>query len=131
MLILVGAAPAGQLDVQLTGLRSAKGFVRLCLTPNPGRFPDCTGDPAAISRSLPASSSSTRFDGVPSGDYAVAIIHDENGNGRLDTFAGVPREGFGFSRNPKISFGPPRFDAASFAIGTAPVRQEVRIRYFL
>lgn len=51
-----------------------------------------------------------------SGDYALALVHDENGNGRMDTFLGMPREGFGFSRDAPVRFGPPRFEDARFAL---------------
>jgi len=65
------------------------------------------------------------------GKYAIAIIHDENGNGRLDTFAGIPREGVGFSRNPVLRFGAPSFKAASFSVAGSAVEQDVRLKYFL
>ena len=55
----------------------------------------------------------------------------ENGNGRLDTTLGIPREGVGFSRNPRLTFGPPRFSAAQFAVATPAVDQDVRVKYFL
>jgi len=59
------------------------------------------------------------------------VIHDENGNAKLDTLAGIPREGFGFSRNPAIRFGPPRFAAARFAVGGDANQQQIRMRYIL
>ena len=70
-------------------------------------------------------------DGLASGAYAVSLFHDENGNGRLDTILGIPREGFGFSRNPPIRFGPPRFDAARFAVTSGEAAQQVRLKYLL
>jgi uncharacterized protein (DUF2141 family) len=68
---------------------------------------------------------------LPRGDYAIAVIHDENGNAKLDTLAGIPREGFGFSRNPPIRFGPPRFAAARFTLVDDAQMQQVRMRYIL
>lgn len=65
------------------------------------------------------------------GLYAVALFHDENANGRLDKFAGVPREGLGFSNNPRIRFGPPSFAQARLAISGSDVSIPVRVRYFL
>ncbi|SEN56981.1 Uncharacterized conserved protein, DUF2141 family [Sphingomonas gellani] len=112
-------------------MRSAKGLVRICLTDDPGNFPNCVDDADAVRRSVPAGQTSIRFDALPRGRYAVAVIHDENGNARLDTFAGIPREGFGFSRNPAIRFGPPRFDAARFALEGDAEMQQIRMRYIL
>ena len=89
-------------------------------------------DANAVARTIPAGAGALTIPGLPTGDYAVAVIHDENGNARLDTFAGIPREGFGFSRNPVIRFGPPRFAAARFAVGAgAAEKQQIHIRYLL
>lgn len=129
--IAVGAAPAGQLEVELSNLRSGDGHVRLCLTANPKHFPNCKGDPAAHRLAAPAASERLRFRNLPSGAYALSVIHDENDNAQLDTFARIPREGIGFSRNPVVRFGPPKFDAACFTIGAGEAQQNVRIRYFL
>jgi uncharacterized protein (DUF2141 family) len=108
-----------------------RGTVRLCLTRNPAHFPDCNGDPAALKRSVPAAQAgSIRLSAAP-GTWALAVIHDENGNGRLDKFMAIPREGFGFSRNPRIRMGPPRFEEVRFEVGGTPVRQVVRMKYLL
>ena len=128
-LALLGATPVARLDVDVAKLRSDKGVLRVCLTADPGNFPACIDDADAVTRSVPATVHSVRFDGLPHGQYAVAVIHDENGNARLDTFAGIPREGFGFSRNPAIRFGPPKFAAARFALETDADTQQVRMRY--
>ena len=54
---------------------------------------------------------------LPMGQYAVAVFHDANSNKKLDTnMIGIPKEGFGFSNNPKSSFGPPGFDKAQFSL---------------
>ena len=54
---------------------------------------------------------------------AVALLHDENRNGRLDSMLGFPTEGFGFTGNPRVRFGPPKFDACRAALSPAtPVR---------
>lgn len=129
---LLGAAPLASLDVAVDGYRSAKGEVQVCLTTRPDHFPDCQDDPAA--RRLTVATRDARvlnFGALPSGDYALALIHDENANDRLDTFAGVPREGVGFSRNPSIMFGAPRFKAARFALTSGDAAQRVRVKYFL
>ena len=132
VLALTGAAPAEQpLSITVTGLRSGKGNFLICVTRNARYFPDCSGDPDKRHFNLPASAAVIPLGGVTAGDYAIAIIHDENGNGKLDTFAGIPREGVGFSRNPAIRFGAPSFRSAQFPVQTAPVRQDVKVKYFL
>lgn len=127
--LLPGATPVADLHVDVTGLRSARGMLRLCLTADPKNFPACIDDARAVTRSVPAGRPDMLFEGLPTGDYALAVIHDENGNNKLDTMLGIPREGFGFSRNPAITFGPPRFSAARFALDAAANRQQVRMKY--
>lgn len=127
----IGASPAGRLDVGIAALRSAKGALIVCLTRDPAHFPDCSGDRAARHLTIPANGVLARFIDLPSGDYALALIHDENGNGRLDMLIGIPTEGVGFSRNPRLTFGPPRFAAAQFRVEQAETSQDVRMRYLL
>lgn len=132
-LALIGAAApdTGTLDIDVTNLRSKKGVIRICVTSDARDFPDCRAGATAIKRTVSAASPGVRIEGLAHGSYAIAVIHDENGNARLDTFAGIPREGFGFSRNPRIGFGPPRFRSAEFAVGAEAGRQQVKLRYLL
>ncbi|MEZ0243948.1 MAG: DUF2141 domain-containing protein [Sphingomonas sp.] len=127
----VAAPETTSLTIDITNLRSQKGVIRICLTRDAKDFPDCRDAAGAIKRSIPASAPSVRIDGLAQGNYAIAVIHDENSNSKLDTFMGIPREGFGFSRNPRIGFGPPRFSAAQFELGASPGTQQVRVRYLL
>jgi uncharacterized protein (DUF2141 family) len=123
-------APDNSLEVHVGGLRSTKGIIRFCVTTEAKSFPDCkTGK--VFTRSVPAATPHVRFDDLPAGDYAVAVIHDENGNAKLDTFMGIPREGFGFSRNPVIRFGPPSFKSTQFPVGGDAAVQQVTMKYML
>lgn len=131
---LVGAAPLGQpqpLSMALEGLRSTKGQILVCVTRVPRYFPDCSHDPDKRHFTMAAKGGAVTIGNVAPGDYAIAIVHDENGNGKLDTFAGIPREGVGFSRNPVLRFGAPSFRSASFPVTGAPVEQDIRLKYFL
>ncbi|WP_447729013.1 DUF2141 domain-containing protein [Sphingomonas koreensis] len=130
-LLLPAASPLASLEIDVVKLRSQKGVLRICLTARAQSFPDCKNDAQALTRSVPATQTVVKFEGLAPGDYAAAVIHDENGNSKLDTLMGIPREGFGFSRNPAIGFGPPRFEAARFAVGAAAAPQQVRMRYLL
>ena len=133
-LALIGAGPpaTGEVVVSVSGLRSAKGVVAACLTRVKSAFPDCARDPAARRLTVPAREVATiRFAALPPGRYAVALLHDENGNGRADMALIVPREGFGFSRDAAVRFGPPRFGKASFAVDGGRVSMPIRMRYLL
>lgn len=130
--LLAGAGAPGRIELSVEGLRSNKGVVRICLTKNARHFPDCNADPQAVSRTLSvAEAKRLSMPDLAPGTYALSLFHDENGNARLDTFAAIPREGFGFSRNPRIRFGPPSFTQVAFPIASAPVQVTVRMQYFL
>ncbi|MHA6718369.1 DUF2141 domain-containing protein [Sphingomonas sp. RS6] len=128
---LAAGSPLGTLEIDFLKLRSAKGLLQICIAPDASEFPDCSEGGGAIKRTVSAADGRVRVSGLAPGDYAVAVIHDANGNGKLDTFMGIPREGFGFSRNPAIGFGPPRFNAAQFPVTAGSARQQVRMRYLL
>jgi len=114
----------------VTGLRSDKGQVLACLTANAGAFPRCEKDPDARALAVPASGAvEFEFRDVPPGQYAIALIHDENANGRLDMRLMLPHEGFGFSRDARVRFGPPSFAKAAFSINGEARHQTIRMRY--
>lgn len=129
---LAGATDTGTLEVSLEGLRNQRGIVRVCLTADPAYFPRCQGDPRAQRINVPVGQArGLRFEAAPPGIYAISAMHDENGNGRLDTLLGIPREGFGFSRNPRVTFGAPRFEAVRFQVNAGHNSQRIRFQYFV
>lgn len=131
----VQGAPVGtptSILVEIGGLRSNHGQIMVCMTANPKTFPDCQKDPAARHLTVPALNGETvQFRDVPQGRYAIALFHDENANGRMDKMMMLPKEGFGFSRDAPLMFGPPRFGAASFQLGAAQLRTAIKVRYLL
>ncbi|MFB0612012.1 DUF2141 domain-containing protein [Aurantiacibacter poecillastricola] len=66
---------------------------------------------------------------VPSpGEYAIAIRHDKNGNGRTD----ITSDGGGMSGNPSINIfnlGKPGVDKTRFSIGREVLPMTIRMRY--
>lgn len=63
---------------------------------------------------------SVTFADIPEGIYAVQAFQDRNANARLDrSFIGIPKEPIGFSRDPKVSFGPPGFDDCAVKLSPA------------
>jgi uncharacterized protein (DUF2141 family) len=70
------------------------------------------------------------FEDIPPGRYALAVIHDENMNGKLDTKGlGIPTEGYGFSNDVKGLFGAPAFSAASFAYDGRNLDLTISLQY--
>ena len=125
------AAPAAAnctLVIHVTGFRNQKGVAGGTLFTSPDGWPEdnakayrhgpfpITGDHATLT-----------FDHLPPGRYAVAVLHDENRNGKLDrNFLHVPKEGFGFANNPHVGLSAPKWDDAAVNV-TCPVT-EINIR---
>ncbi len=129
------AAPvlAGDVVITVTDLRSSKGVVRACMTMKDNIFPKCIKDPSAHRTVVPAGERiEIRFTGVKPGNYAIALLHDENDNGKADRAMGMmPKEGYGFSRDAPVKMAPPKFTDAVFAVGDGLQRVTIKMRYFL
>ncbi len=120
----------GHVSASVTGLRSTKGQVLACLTDRAKGFPSCEHVAGARTLIVPANSNvELDFGTVPAGTYAISLVHDENGNGKLDKRLVMPAEGFGFSRNAPVRFGPPSFASAAFAVDGRVQHQAIRMRY--
>lgn len=129
----IAASDTANVELTITGLRSTKGLVHLCMTANPALLNKCDKDPNARKLSL-AATKATKIEltGLAPGTYAVALLHDENSNSKMDTMLGMPREGFGFSRNPAIRLGPPKFVDASFKVEAGVTTQQaIKFKYML
>jgi len=135
-------APASQLAAQgsgtevvieVTNLRNHDGVVRACMTRDAQRFPRCQDSTQGYRTVVPAGeAASLRFTNVAPGTYAIALLHDENDNGKADRVLGMmPREGFGFSRDAPVNMGPPDFEDAAIEVGAGPLHQTIRMRYML
>ena len=125
------AESEGSIDIDVSGLRSAHGMIHACLTRKPAHFPDCKSDPAALRSSAPASTHHLKIDHVPPGRYAIAVFHDQNSNRNLDKFAGIPKEGFAFSRNPSIRFRAPRFEEVAIELAPGVTQVRLKMHYLL
>jgi uncharacterized protein (DUF2141 family) len=100
-------ASAGELTITVDNLRRDQGQLLLCVfsaeSSDSASFPDCVkGRPVRQSKAaIKVGKAVVSYSGLKDGVYAVAVIHDENGNGEIDTnFLGIPTEGVGVSNNP-------------------------------
>ena len=106
-----------RLQVSITGMHSAKGQIVVAVYPDePKHF--LKGRYKLAEQHLPITQPVTHacFVVPAPGSYAVALFHDENGNDHFDLNAlGIPVEGYGFSNNPKLYFGPPGLGQVVFS----------------
>ncbi len=105
------------IHVQILDIRNSDGAVACALFEAPEGFPKKFLKFATNIMMIKIQDTQARcnFLDIAPGTYALAVIHDENMNGELDTnWLGVPKEGYGFSSDAEASMSAPSFEAASF-----------------
>lgn len=121
-----------RLKVEVRGMRDTKGNITITIYPDDAaHFLD--GKWKVARQTLQVSLPVTRacFALPAPGNYAVAMQHDENGNGRFDTTTfGIPAEGWGFSRDPKLYFGPPKLDQVRIPLHAGDNPVAVQMKYW-
>jgi len=120
------------LKLEISGLRNNKGFVLIAIFNSELGFPD-KKELAVKKIRIPAQAGIISYDvnDLVPGTYALALIHDENDNQRLDTgLFGIPKEGFCFSKGAMGTFGPPSFQAASFVHKAPNSSQKLLLKYW-
>ena len=69
------------------------------------------------------------IDGLPFGEYAISVFHDENANEILDAnFVKMPVEPYGFSNNARGRFGPPTFEDAKINFTSSQNNFSIRLK---
>jgi uncharacterized protein (DUF2141 family) len=102
--------------VKVTGLRSEQGQVKIAVFNSPEKW---LGKQPIYSATINVDSQTVlwKMSDVPYGEYGIAVLHDENKNGRMDkNFVGIPLEPYGFSNNVRVTFGPPTWEKAKFVV---------------
>ena len=123
-------AAAAELRVDVTGLRSGDGEVHLAVFATPETFPDSDGMLAEAIVRAKAAGVHWVFSGLKPGTYALAVYHDENENREFDRgFLGIPLEGFAFSNDATVFFGPPDFADAAVTVPGNGARITIRMTY--
>ena len=131
LLVTAPEVETPRLDVQISGFRSAEGQVLIAVYRGSEGFP---GTPGRAWKKVVTTISGGRvrlsLADVPPGEYALAIVHDENANNALDTsWIGIPQEGIGTSNNAKGRMGPPKYRDAKFEVGASGAVQNIAIVY--
>ena len=123
-------AQAEVVTLKISNLGDESGQLAVAVFDNPDSFPNRSKDAVLKSFSpLPGGFSETTITiDLKPGHYALATFLDKNKNQNLDTnIVGAPKERFGFSQNPKISFSAPLFSECEFEV-LAGKKQNLAIR---
>ncbi len=107
----------GTITVGIQGIESSKGVLQIGLYNTVDDFPDF--DKSFKGASIKSNTSGVvhSFENIPTGEYAIALWHDENEDKELNkNMFGAPKESYGFSNNVFGTFGPPNFKDALFTV---------------
>lgn len=104
------------LRVEIQNVRVLKGTVYITLY-QPGK--DFPGGNSVDDKQISVGGKSVQaLFSVEPGDYAIAVYHDENGNGKMDKrMFGIPKEPYGFSNNVRPMMSAPKFSDCKFSVG--------------
>ena len=127
-LALAQSAGAATLVVRAEGIESAERRVLVAVC---ARSFDEAGCPYGTREAAKPWRMDFVLRDIPPGSYAVAVYHDINRNGRLDTIPpGIPTEPYGFS-NDVGRLAPPSFQGALLRISEGTSTVAVRVRRLL
>ncbi len=122
-------ASAADLNVKVEGIRNNTGMINLAVFAGEDYL---KFDKLLTQAQIQANSDGVTFtltDLAP-GSYSLAITHDENENGELDTnFMGIPTEGVAASNNAKGFMGPPSAEATAFDLPEEGTSQTITLDY--
>ena len=121
----------GSIAITIVGLNNDQGSVRVSLFNQAEGFPSNHNYAYHIlNLKIQEKEAKGEFEEIPYGDYAVAVLHDENGNGKLDTnLIGIPKEGVGASNDARGLLGPPKFSQAKFILNRKMISLKLTVKY--
>jgi uncharacterized protein (DUF2141 family) len=137
LVVLLGTVAAAEpsqpgIHVDVLGIRNSIGAVACALFESPEGFPKEFLRFASnlMVVKVRATKATCNFEDITPGTYAIAVIHDENRDGKLATdWVGVPEEGYAFSKDAKGTLGPPSFEAASFSYNGQSLNMTITLEY--
>lgn len=118
--------------VEIPNIKNSTGNIACGIFESPAGFPNnfLSSARAIIIKKIHEKKAQCNFSDISPGTYAIAVIHDENMNGELDTnWFGIPTEGYGFSNTTIDEFGAPAFSAASFSYDGQNKDLTIRLEY--
>lgn len=126
-----GPASAHWVNISVENLRNSKGLVTLTLYPDDAaRFLKPRGSLYVTKVPAHVGHAQACIYIPQPGAYGLALYHDENAKGKIDRNGlGIPKEGFGFSNNPRIFLSAPSFAKVRFVVKGGGSSTRIRMKY--
>lgn len=124
--------PGQSLTVQITGIRSAEGVIRISFFTNSRQFDE---EIPHLARIVPKTGirdgqMTLVFSQLPPGTYGIVVLDDKNENGKMDYRLIWPAEGYGFSGLQPGKLRRPSFEEFKFDFTEKDKTVWVRMLYW-
>jgi uncharacterized protein (DUF2141 family) len=116
-------------ELTIEGISEDKGEIRIAVFNSEASYNEKEDPIHAIV--LPVNGGTLIWDEekLPYGDYAIAVYHDRNTNGELDSnILGIPKEAYGFSNNARGRFGPASWKDVHFTISSRTYSMSIQVK---
>ena len=117
-------------QLQIQGVESTSGQMLVVLFNSPEGYPNHPEQAfrkAIVPVEMPVTTYT--FTDLPLGVYAGFAVHDEDGNGEVDTrrIIPIPIEPIGATQGAKAMFGPHKFSDAKFSVNEGVNKQPITL----
>ncbi|MDR9417463.1 DUF2141 domain-containing protein [Gracilimonas sp.] len=117
-----------EFELKINNIPKVEGEVRVAVFDSKENYDSKENPLHAFVLTVEGDSLTWKHDELPYGEYAIAVYHDENENGELDTnLLGIPKEAYGFSNNARGRFGPASWKDAVFEISESRTTHQITI----
>ncbi len=110
LFVLQGSAQNRELKVTIPNINKKEGQLMIALFNSAEKFLKPGKEYRTVILKISSGTETVSFKDLPVGEYGIAICHDKNTDGHCNTnIFGIPKEGYGFSRNFRPRFSAPQF----------------------
>ncbi|MCP9292498.1 DUF2141 domain-containing protein [Gracilimonas sediminicola] len=116
-------------ELKIEGIDRVEGEIRIALFDSEKEYNKKENPLYAVVLSVDDETITWSQDSLYFGEYAIAVYHDKNENGELDSnLLGIPKEAYGFSNNARGRFGPASWKDAHFSINSERSTMAIEIK---
>lgn len=116
------------LTLEVRGVRAGAGPVMIALYDSQAAWDGQAPPVRSVRADASGAVIQVSIDDLPPGAYGVKLFQDVDSSGAMNTnMFGIPSEPFGFSNDAPVRFGPPNWNAASFAVEAGAVTHVITL----
>lgn len=127
---LKAQAPTCNIIIEVVGFKNTNGQIMISINRGPDGWPEENFIEQRFIEDFTAPNHIIIFENMPYGNYAVGVLHDKDKSGEMTSnFIGMPKEGFGFTRDYNVVFRAPKYEEANFEVDTPEKRMIINLQH--